>query len=577
MHEKGLRLQAFFVKNKTMFKGHPKGLYALALANTGERFGYYTMLAIFVLFLQAKFGYNEAQAGQIYGIFLGCVYFMPLIGGMLADRFGYGKMVRTGIIVMFLGYLLLAVPMATATAKITMFSALALIAIGTGLFKGNLQVMVGNLYDEAKYSAFRDNGFSLFYMAINIGSMFAPMAATKVTDLFLGKAGYTYVPQIPSLAHQYLDKTITPDALSSFEALAVQQGGNVSDLAGFANSYIDALSGAYNYGFGVACISLILSMAIYLGFRKWYKHADVNAKQAKTMESTTVNVQELSKEQTRERITALALVFVVVIFFWMSFQQAGLCLTYFARDYTQSTVSGITRFGFNIWSLALVAISIYTVFGASQATRARNRAICCCVSFWLWLMALMIYKSMPDSINILPQQFQQFNPFFVVALTPVSMAVFGALARKGKEPSSPRKIGLGMIVAALGFLILVICSFNLASPAELKAQGGVSSTLVSPNWLISTYLVLTFAELLLSPIGISFVTKVAPPKYKGMMMGLWFCVTAIGNYLTSVIARIWGTGMPLWMVWGVLVVLCLLSAVFIFSIMKRLEKATSGC
>ena len=213
-----------------MFKGHPKGLYALALANTGERCGYYTMLAIFVLFLQAKFGYNEAQAGHIYGIFLGCVYFMPLIGGMLADRFGYGKMVKSGIVVMFLGYLLLAVPMATETAKITMFSALALIAIGTGLFKGNLQVMVGNLYDEAKYSAFRDNGFSLFYMAINIGSMFAPITATKVTDLFLGKAGFSYVPQIPSLAHQYLDGTITADALSSFEALAVQQGGNVNDL-----------------------------------------------------------------------------------------------------------------------------------------------------------------------------------------------------------------------------------------------------------------------------------------------------------------------------------------------------------
>ncbi len=560
-----------------MFKGHPKGLYALALANTGERFGYYTMLAIFVLFLQAKFGYNEAQAGNIYGIFLGCVYFMPLIGGMLADRFGYGKMVRTGIIVMFLGYLLLAVPMATATAKVTMFSALALIAIGTGLFKGNLQVMVGNLYDEAKYSAFRDNGFSLFYMAINIGSMFAPMAATKVTDLFLGKAGYTYVPQIPSLAHQYLDGTISTDALSSFEALAVQQGGNVSDLAGFANSYIDALSGAYNYGFGVACISLILSMAIYLGFRKWYKHADVNAKQAKTMEHTTVHVEELSKEQTRERITALVMVFAVVIFFWMSFQQAGLCLTYFARDYTASEASGFTRIGFNIWALALIAISIYTLFGAFQSETKRNKLICGIVTLVLWAGAAVLYLGMPNPINILPQQFQQFNPFFVVALTPVSMAVFGALAKKGKEPSSPRKIGMGMIVAALGFLILVVCSFPLASPAELKAQGGVSSTLVSPNWLISTYLVLTFAELLLSPIGISFVTKVAPPKYKGMMMGLWFCVTAIGNYLTSVIARIWGTGMPLWMVWGVLVVLCLLSAVFIFSIMKRLEKATSGC
>lgn len=558
-----------------MFKGHPKGLYALALANTGERFGYYTMLAIFVLFLQAKFGYNEAQAGNIYGIFLGCVYFMPLIGGILADRFGYGKMVRFGIVVMFLGYLLLAVPMDNA-AKVTMFAALALIAIGTGLFKGNLQVLVGNLYDEAKYSGFRDNGFSLFYMAINIGSMFAPITATKVTDLFLGKAGFSYVAQIPSLAHQYLDGTISSDALPNFQALAVQQG-STGDLTTFANDYINALSGAYNYGFGVACISLILSMAIYLCCRKWYKHADVNTKQAKAMSSTTVHVEELSPEQTRSRMSALIMVFVVVIFFWMSFQQSGLCLTYFARDYTANTATGFTRIGFNIWALTLIAISIYTLFSTFQSDKKKTKIICGAVTLLLWGGAFALYKGMDAVVNTLPQQFQQFNPFFVVALTPVSMAVFGALAKKGKEPSSPRKIGMGMVVAALGFLIMAVASIPLASPAVLKSVGGVSSTLVSPNWLISTYFVLTFAELLLSPIGISFVTKVAPPKYKGMMMGLWFCVTAIGNYLTSVIARIWGTGMPLWMVWSVLIVLCLVSATFIFSIMKRLEKATSGC
>lgn len=557
-----------------MFKGHPKGLYALALANTGERFGYYTMLAIFVLFLQAKFGFNEAQAGNIYGIFLGCVYFMPLIGGILADRLGYGKMVKSGIIVMFLGYLLLAVPMFGSAAKVTMFSALGLIAIGTGLFKGNLQVMVGNLYDDSKYSAFRDNGFSLFYMAINIGSMFAPITATKVTDFFLGKVGFTYVPQIPSLAHQYLDGSINADALENFKQLAVSQGYNARNLTDFANNYIDSLSGAYNYGFGVACISLILSMAIYLSCNNWFKHADVNTKQAKALKNTTVHVEELSKEQTRQRITALVLVFVVVIFFWMSFQQSGLCLTYFARDYTQSTATGFTRIGFNIVSLTMIAISIYTLFSTFQSETKRGKIVSGVVTLALWAVALILYIGMDPVINTLPQQFQQFNPFFVVALTPVSMAVFGSLAKRGKEPSSPRKIGIGMIVAAIGFLIMAVGSIPLASPAELKSAGGVSSVLVSPNWLISTYFVLTFAELLLSPIGISFVTKVAPPKYKGMMMGLWFCVTAIGNYLTSVIARIWGTGMPLWMVWGVLVALCCVSAIFIFSIMKRIETAT---
>ena len=558
-----------------MFKGHPKGLYALALANTGERFGYYTMLAIFVLFLQAKFGFDEAQAGGIYGAFLGVVYFMPLIGGILADRFGYGKMVRAGIVVMFLGYLLLAVPMMGATAKVTMFSALALIAIGTGLFKGNLQVMVGNLYDEAKYSPFRDNGFSLFYMAINIGSMFAPMTATKVTDLFLGKAGFTYVPQIPSLAHQYLDGTISADALQSFKKLAVEQGYAIDNLTAFANNYIESLSTAYNYGFGVACISLILSMAIYICCRSWFKHADVNTKQAKAMGDTTI--VELTPEQTRSRMTALFMVFAVVIFFWMSFQQSGLCLTFFARDYTANTATGFSRIGFNIWALTLVAISVYTLFSTFQSETRKNKIVSGIITLLLWGSAAALYLGMPETINILPQEFQQFNPFFVVALTPVSMAVFGALAKRGKEPSSPKKIGLGMIVAALGFTIMATASVHLLSPAELKATGGVSSTLVSPNWLISTYLVLTFAELLLSPIGISFVTKVAPPKYKGMMMGCWFCVTAIGNYLTSVIAKIWGAGMPLWMVWGVLVVLCLLSAIFIFSIMKKLEAATKEC
>ena len=179
---------------------------------------------------------------------------------------------------------------------------------------------------------------------------------------------------------------------------------------------------------------------------------------------------------------------------------------------------------------------------------------------------------MDPVISIQPSDFQQFNPFFVVALTPVSLAIFGALAKKGKEPSAPRKIGMGMLVAAVGFLILTLGSIGLASPKELG--GTVSDVLVSPNWLISTYLVLTFAELLLSPMGISFVSKVAPPKYKGMMMGCWFAATAIGNYLVSIPALLWDK-VPLWGVWSLLIALCLISAIFIFSIMKKLENATN--
>ena len=166
-----------------MFEGQPKGLFALALANTGERFGYYTMLAVFVLFLQDNFGWSAALAGSYYSTFLMFVYFLPFIGGILADKFGYGRMVTIGISIMFLGYLLLSFPLGNGTpAVIAIIGALALICMGTGLFKGNLQVMVGDLYKSPELAGKRDAAFSIFYMAINIGALFAPSAAVKIME-----------------------------------------------------------------------------------------------------------------------------------------------------------------------------------------------------------------------------------------------------------------------------------------------------------------------------------------------------------------------------------------------------------
>ena len=552
-----------------MFEGQPKGLYALALANTGERFGYYTMLAIFTLFLQAKFGYTAAETSTIFGSFLAAVYFMPLVGGILADKCGYGKMVTTGIVVMFVGYLLLAIPTAAnLTGKMMMFGSLFLIACGTGLFKGNLQVMVGNLYDSPEYSSKRDTAFSLFYMAINVGALFAPTAATKVTNYILGGAGFTYNAQIPSLAHQCLNGTITPEGNATLSSLQAAQGFT-GDMSAFCSTYIEKLSEAYNYGFAVACISLILSMAIYVCCRSMFKHADYNSKQAKAVNN--YNEPELTPAQTKERIVALLLVFAVVIFFWMAFHQNGLTMTFFARDYTTQSVTGLDRIGFDVWNLVLLIIVVYGAFSLFQSKTGRGKAIAGVAVLASLGILIWSYSSMDSTVEILPQIFQQFNPFFVVALTPVSLAVFGYLARRKKEPSAPRKIGIGMVIAACGFLILAIGSLGLPTPKEVEAAGINPDVLVSPNWLISTYLVLTFAELLLSPMGISFVSKVAPPKYKGMMMGGWFVATAIGNYLVAIIGYLWG-GMQLWMVWSVLIVCCLLSALFIFSIMKKLEK-----
>ena len=564
-----------------MFKGQPKGLFALALANTGERFGYYTMLAIFMLFIQAKFGFEQAAASQLYAIFLAAVYFMPVLGGMLADRIGFGKCVVSGICIMFLGYLFLAIPTAANGLGLAlMIGALALIAIGTGLFKGNLQVLVGNLFDDPKYAHKRDSAFSLFYMAINIGAMFAPSAATAITNRFLGKAGLIYKADIPALAHQYLNSTITPENADKLQSLAAQMPGSQvanMDLAGFSQYYIDHLASSYNMGFAVACISLIVSIAIYFACRNWFKHADVNAKQQAA--SGSENYVELTKEQTRSRITALVMVFAVVIFFWMAFHQNGSSLTWFARDYTQSVATGPIRIGFNIWALALIAASVYTLFAVFQSEKASSKIICGVITAALWLGAYGIYTGLENPLAIYPQLFQQFNPFFVVALTPVSMAIFSALANKkdekhpnGKEPSAPKKIALGMLVAACGYLIMLFASRGQASPAELA--GTVSPDPVVPTWLISTYLVLTFAELLLSPLGISFVSKVAPPKYKGLMMGLWFASTAVGNYLSSIPGLLW-KHVPLWANWAILMGLCLLAAAIMFSMLKKIEAATA--
>ena len=503
-----------------MFENQPKGLWTLALANTGERFGYYTMLAVFALFLGENFGFDAGTASEIYTWFLTAVYFLPLFGGMAADKWGYNKMVIIGILIMFLGYLFLAIPLGGGSVAIAaMGAALLLVSLGTGFFKGNLQVMVGDLYNDPKYAQHRDSGFSLFYMAINIGALFAPTAATTIMAWAQNDLGYSKAD-------------------------------------------------SYHFAFAVACVSVIVSILIYFLGKKTYQQVLVADK--KKEDGKTEEVEEMSPAETKERIVCLGLVFAVVIFFWMAFHQNGSALTFFAKKYTVGEVSGITRIGFNIWSLALIAVSVYFLISSFQAKTIKNRFILGLSTLVLWGGADALYAQMDNPTSIMPSDFQQFNPFFVVALTPISMLIFATLAKKGKEPSAPCKIALGMLVAALGFGVITMGSFGLISPMDL---GNSTQNILSPNWLISTYLTLTFAELLLSPMGISFVSKVAPPQYKGMMMGGWFVATAIGNYLSSIPSLLWDK-IPLIANWGILIALCLISAVVMFALLKKLNAAT---
>ena len=507
-----------------MFEGQPKGLFALALANTGERFGYYTMLAVFALFLRANYGLSPALAGTIYSSFLMLVYFLPLIGGIMADKFGFGKMVTTGIIIMFGGYLLLSVPLGgDSVALVVMLVALLLIGLGTGLFKGNLQVMVGDLYNDSKYKDKRDAGFSIFYMAINIGALFAPTAAIRIKEYAEVSLGYSS-------------------------------------------------NDAYHFSFAVACASLILSIAIYYMFRSTFRHTEGGTKKD-AVKTDTSTEPELSKEETKQRIVALCLVFAVVIFFWMAFHQNGLSLTYFADEFTAQSAEGLQAMCFDVWNLVAVIFIVYALFSLFQSKTGKGKAISA-VIICMALAFLCLQYDADGNVTVSAPIFQQFNPFYVVALTPVSMAIFGSLAAKGKEPTAPRKIAYGMIVAAIAYALMAFSSFGLPMPqTEMGADGNpvaVHVADVTPNLLITVYLILTFGELLLSPMGFSFVSKVAPPKYKGMMMGGWFVATAIGNQLVVVGGLLWGA-VPLWVCWSVFLGVCLVAAIFMFAMMKRLE------
>jgi len=540
-----------------MFAGHPRGLYVAFLANMGERFGFYTMMGILVLFLQAKFDLPVQHAGWIYSIFYFLIYALALVGGFIADRTqNYKGVVAVGVTIMFVGYVLLAVP---GFGLVATCFALGVIALGNGLFKGNLQALVGQMYDNPEYSKLRDSAYSIFYMGINIGAMFAPNAAAWVQKWYLKEKGFEFFPQTYSLCKQFIAGTLTETSQLSKIA-----GDSVTDLKEFADGYLQAFSTGYQWAFGIAGVAMLISLASYLAFKR-------HLPEKKKAEAGSADVPQMPKAEEKQRLVALGLVFLVVIFFWMSFHQNGLTMTFFARDYTVTEVGPLSNLLFNIWSLLSIGLGVLgLVLALKPSSTGKTRLIGAVMAVVFSALVYYFYNSFKDETQIHPAIFQQFNAFFVVFLTPVIVGLFAWLRSRGKEPSAPRKIGIGMVIAALGFVVLMVGSFGLSSPASLNGQHAPTSELVSTQWLIQSYLVLTIAELFLSPMGISFVSKVAPPRFQGLMQGGWLCATALGNQLLFVGPLFW-MKLDVWAVWAIFIVCCLISAVVIFSLLKRLE------
>lgn len=421
-----------------MFRQHPPGLKVLFLTEMWERFGFYILMAVFVLYMDGEFGWTDTVKADHYGLFLAAVYFLPILGGWLGDRvLGYRTTIRLGAALMVLGYAALA--MSSIDRLPAFYAGLACVSTGTGIFKSNMSVTVGAMYDSRP--DLKDAGFNIYYMGVNVGAAVAPLAATLVHILF----------------------------------------------------------GSYRISFAAAAVGMVIAIMTFERGRDRLPSLEG----PRTLQTANAGpAKGMSPAETRERVLTLGILFTIVVFFWIAFYQNGFALTLFAQ---RATVS-------------------------SEILR--------------------------------PETYQFFNPFFILVLTPLLIGIFSRMRAGGHEPSSAVKIFCGMSISGLSMLVMVAAGL---------AGGDADANSMSPLWLVGAYLVVTVAEILVSPMGQSYVTKVAPPQMKGVMIGFWFGATAVGSYGSGLLGRFYGM-FPHHQYYLLIAGLLLISALLILLSLKRLNR-----
>lgn len=517
-----------------MFKGHPKGLIAAALSNMGERFGYYIMVAVLTLFLCSQFGLSDGTAATIYSVFLAGIYVLSLLGGIIADRTqNYKGTIMTGLIVMAAGYIAIAVPITTtADNKIFLLTitciALAVIAFGNGLFKGNLQAIVGQMYDNLEKEAakegpdalkkaqgLRDAGFQWFYVFINVGAVFAPLVAPFLRNLSLNNHGLIFNAQLPKLCHEYLANGVVTDNLTQLANEACAKGYQLNDMTVFCNDYLQFYNNGIHYAFIASVVAMLISLCIFICNKVKFPTPGKKIE----AEAATLTAEEKASmaKDIKQRIYALSAVLGIAIFFWFSFHQNGVSLSYFARDFVNTS-------------------------------------------------------------TIAPEILQSINPFCVIFLTPIIMLIFNGLANRGKVISTPRKIAIGMAIAGIAYLFLMVVSMvnGYPSSTDFLAQGASAQEAAKTGvWvMIIMYFILTVAELFISPLGLSFVSKVAPKHMQGLCQGLWLAATAVGNLLLP-IGPLMYNAWPIQYCWLVFAIVCAISMIVMLAMVKWLERVTA--
>ena len=513
-----------------MFKGHPKGLLAAALSNMGERFGYYIMNAVLVLFLCSKFGLSEETSAIIYSCFYAGIYILALVGGLIADRTqNYKGTIMAGLMVMATGYVVLSIPiLATDTNQAWLLPltclALFVIAFGNGLFKGNLQAIVGQMYDNLEAEAAkqgeealklakdkRDSGFQIFYVFINVGGVIAPFVAPLLREWWLKAHDMLYNAQLPALCHNLNEDGVVSEKFVELANNATITSDPIVDFSAFATDYLQIFNEGIHYSFIASVAAMLISLTIFISTRKRFPTPQKKA--AATNVDYTPEERAAAATEIKHRMYALFAVLAIAIFFWFAFHQNGTSLSMFARDFVKS-----------------------------------------------------------DSVA--PEVWQALNPLYVILLTPVVMWVFGALGRRGIYISTPRKIAIGMAIAGTAFVFLAVYSYIMGYPSATVARA--EGVVLSGPWvLLVLYFFLTVAELFISPLGLSFVSKVAPKHMLGLCQGLWLGATAVGNLLLWIGPLIYNAA-PIWICWTVFLAVCLISMGIMLGMVKWLERVTNA-
>ncbi len=507
-----------------MWKNHPKALPFLFFSEMWERFGYYLMIGIFTLYLKdVKAGYamNEAESADLYGTFIALVFLTPFLGGLLADRYlGYRKSIIMGGLMMGAGYCLMSFHNIAA-----LYTSMTLVIVGNGFFKPNISTLLGNVYTTPQYSKQKDDGYNIFYMGINIGAFICNFFGAALYISYGWGAAF-----LAAGVGMFIGVTVFLLGTRHYKEYDVKKGVSENDMP------------------MMKILLLILVPSVLAGIVGWIVPTKLFGGPLVGSPSTDAfifacipvaffygSLYMKGKKEEKGPIAALLAIFVVVILFWAVFKQNGSALTTWADRYTDREVKGIAATTFSGLRLSQEfeykkdSVAMYDSYFRLQ--RKDGKVI-------KEYNYPPYFKNIPaekkpaegDKVGLWATNLSQsINPGWVILLTPLIVAFFTWLRRKNKEPSTATKIAFGLLISGLSALVMMCAVYATHNGTE-KA---------SVLWLISSYGVITIGELLLSPMGLSLVSKLSPVRITSLMMGGWFVSTSIGNKLSGVLAAMW--------------------------------------